>query len=165
MGSNREMAEEGLYFKNIYGGLIGEITNFPNDDTRPNLQECISPMPNFHRAVKLAKLHNLPSEIITQFQELSIYQFLVDYQNTKGLNNIIEEYNINRDTLYRIISLIEKEKTYPCYSYSAETEWAAIRENLRIYPWLKDIGYIKPKREGIFSKFLSRLKRLFRRNK
>jgi hypothetical protein len=76
----------------------------------------------------LARQHNLPLDLITHLREMAIIQFLIDYKNIAGLQKLIDAFDLDRAERSRIFGLIEKEKIYPCFSFTKNTQ-LAINEN------------------------------------
>ena len=111
--------QTGTYFRDIYTDIVKQLPQFPTNDPSPNLQECIrDDYVNFVRAEKLAKQHNLALDIIKHLQELAILQYLVDFDNREGLLALGNEFNFSQPERVRLIQLIMKESTYPCFSFS-----------------------------------------------
>ena len=163
------VSEYGTYFRDIYADLMERLPEFPTSDPSPNLQECVGTRPNyvnFVRAEMLARQHNLPPDIIAHLQEMAIIQHLIDYRTSIGFYKLMDEFNLNPTERSRIIRLIKKEKTYPCFSFSKNTElainenWAGVWEK-EYFPLIQQmIG--KP---SVLSRFITWIKRLFGSNR
>jgi len=159
------VSETGTYFKGIYDDIVKRLPSFPNDDPSPNFQECIkTDYVNFVRAETLAEAHNLPKETITHLQELALMQYMWDYNNLEGFENLIQAYNISQKERIRIGLLILNEKEYPCFSFNRNT-LNTIDEN-----WAGSYGIpFQVEREGkeakpnFISRFITWLKNLFKK--
>ncbi len=119
--------EPGTYFRDIYADLTNRLPGFPAEDATPNLQECIRGA-NFVRAEMLATQHQLPSDLIAHLREMAMLQYIIDYRNFVGVEELIRMFELPRAEVSRIIGLIEEEKEYPCFSFSRHT-LLAIDEN------------------------------------
>lgn len=115
----------GHYFRDIYDGLISKLDEFPDNDPSPNLRECIRSV-NFVRAELLARQHNLSSDILINLQELTLLQYLVDFENIAGLDKATEQYKMTIAEVVRILNLIKTEEYYHFYSYTHNTEQESI---------------------------------------
>ena len=161
-------SEVGAYFKDIYRDLVNRLPLFPSDDQPPNLQDCIKPdYVNFVRAEVLAKSHNLPDDIITHLQELSLNQYFRDYDNFEGFDKLIKEYKITQKERTRIgLLILECRDNYPCFHFTQHT-LESIDENqaeryfgVGVFQTFKGTKETKP---NFISRFISWLKGLFKK--
>jgi hypothetical protein len=158
-------SEPGRYFRDIYADLVERIPELPTIDPTPNLRECIHTA-NFVRAEMLARQQNLSLDVITHLREMAILQYIIDYRNFDGLKRLIVEFELTPAEVRRILGLIEREKTYPCFSLSKNTEMA-VRENWSEV-WQRDYAQHIPelmRKLSVLSRFITWLKNLFGRNR
>lgn len=161
------VSESSEYFQVIYDDLVKRLPSFPSDDPSPNLQDCIKPdYVNFVRAEMLAKSHNLPNDVITNLQELALFQYFRDYDNLEGFERLIQEYKITQKGRTRIGLLMLEESKYPCFHFTQHTLDSISENQLEMY---FGAGVFRVAKEGkeakpnIFSRFIAWLKRLFKK--
>jgi hypothetical protein len=159
-------SETGTYFKVIYSDIVKRLPSFPIDDPSQNLQDCIKPdYVNFVRAETLAETHSLPKDVITHLQELSLMQYMWDYNNLEGFEKLIQEYHISQKERIRIGLLILNEKEYPCFSFNRNTlntideNWAG---NYGI-PFQVEREVKEANKPNFISRFITWLKNLFKK--
>ncbi len=110
-----------LMERRVPEALAAQVVSRVREKVPPDIEFEISRR-NFVRAVLLAQNNHWPLDKIKHLQELAIRQFAAEYRNLPGLKKLVEEWEISKTEVDRILGdVLEQPMAYTGVQFDGNT--------------------------------------------